>query len=126
AAQIGGGTHSSQRIVLANDRNAEDGHDGVADELLDRAAVPLDRLLRGLEVTGHHAPEALAVDLLPERGRAGDVAEEDRHGLPRLPRCLGEEGRPARVAEAGLLPVLRTADRTRGHDTSLGRVRAAD
>ena len=34
--------NSALRIVLVRDRSTEDGHDGVADELLDRAAVSLE------------------------------------------------------------------------------------
>ena len=39
---LGGGAHRPQRVVLVDARNAEDRHDGVADELLDRAAVALE------------------------------------------------------------------------------------
>jgi len=106
--------------------NAEDGHHGVTDEFLDRAAVALDHVLGDFEVAGHHAPQALGVELLAELRRAGDVAEENRDGLPRLPRRLAGQGRSARVAEAGFLPVLRPAAWANRHGTSLGRVRAAD
>ena len=34
--------HRALGVVLVRDRRAEDGHHGVADELLDRAAVPLE------------------------------------------------------------------------------------
>ena len=34
-----GGAHGPLRIVLVDDRRTEDRNDGVADELLDRAAV---------------------------------------------------------------------------------------
>ena len=40
--QLGGRAHGAQRVVLVHHRDAEDGHHRVADELLDRAAVPLD------------------------------------------------------------------------------------
>ncbi len=40
----------AQGVVLVRDRDAEDSHDGVADELLDGAAVPLDDRLHPLEV----------------------------------------------------------------------------
>jgi hypothetical protein len=33
--------HSALRVVLVRDRRAEDRHDGIADELLDRTAEPL-------------------------------------------------------------------------------------
>src|SRR5262249_45328033 len=36
------GTDGAARVVLVKHRDPEGGHDGVADELLDRTAVPLD------------------------------------------------------------------------------------
>ena len=66
------------------DRGAEDGHDRVADELLDRAAVALDDPLHPLEVTGEKGTEPLRVERLAERSRAGYVAEENGDGLPLL------------------------------------------
>ena len=50
--------HRPLGIVLVRDRRAEDGHDGVADELLDRAAVPLElaadrRVVRRRASRGH-------------------------------------------------------------------------
>jgi hypothetical protein len=102
-------------------RHAEDGHDRVADELLHRAAVALDDRLRRLEVARHHVAQALRVDALAERRRAGDVAEEDGHDLPHLAdrRGVAERG-AARVAEARTLAVLGPAARTDEHGTSLG------
>ena len=82
----GCGAHGAQRVVLADGRHAEDGHHGVADELLDRAAVPLDRGARDVEVARHQRAQRLGVEPLAERGRAGDVAEEHGHDLPLLAR----------------------------------------
>ena len=48
--QLAGGADRAQGIVLVDGRHAEDGHDRVADELLDRAAVSLDDLASGGEV----------------------------------------------------------------------------
>src|SRR5205823_4557932 len=118
--KLGRGAHRAQRIVLVHRGNAEDGHHGVADELLDRAAVALDDFFRDLEVAGHHPPQALGIDLLPERGRAGDIAEENGDGLARFPRRLGRQRSAARVAEASLLAIFGPAARTNGHGTSLG------
>ena len=42
--------HRAQRVVLVQHRHPEHGHHGVADELLDAAAVPLDDRLHPLEV----------------------------------------------------------------------------
>jgi hypothetical protein len=52
--------HRSQRVVLAQQRDAEHGHDRVAHELLDGPAVALDRLLHQLEVAEQHPAQALA------------------------------------------------------------------
>ena len=84
AAQLVGGPDCPERVVLVHDRDAEDGHDCVADELLHGPAVALDDHLRRLEVASHDSTQALRVDPLAERGRAGHVAEEDGHDLARL------------------------------------------
>ena len=59
------------------DRRAPDGHDGVADELLDRAAVALDERARGVEVAREELADVLGVATLGERGEADEVGEED-------------------------------------------------
>src|SRR6266498_4055410 len=114
--QLVGGAHGAERVVLVHRRHAEDGHDRVTDELLNGAAVPLDDSLGRLEVAGHNVAQALRVDPLAERGRAGDVAEERRDDLANLAdgRRLGKR-RPAGVAEARLLPVLGPAARADDH-----------
>ena len=80
-AGVGGGTDGAQGIVLVRDGYAEDGHDRVADELLDRAAVALDRPAGGGEVAVEHAPQRLGVERLRELGRLDEVGEEDRDRL---------------------------------------------
>ena len=119
AAQLIRRAHRAQRIVLAHLRHAEDGDHGIADELLDAAAVPLDDRFRGLEVARHHTAQALRIDSLAERGRAAHVAEEDAHDLPHLAhrRRLGEHG-AAGVAEACALPVLGPAARADEHGSA--------
>ena len=67
-----------QRVVLMKLRDTEDGHDCITDELLDRAAVMLDYRFHPLEVAREGGTKRLWIDRLAERGRAGDVAEEDR------------------------------------------------
>ena len=49
-AQLDRRANRTERVVLAHGRHAEDRHHRVADELLDRAAVPLDRRARDGEV----------------------------------------------------------------------------
>ena len=79
-----GSAHGPQRIVLVGRRHAEHGHDRVADELLDRAALRRDLLGHRREVVGHHRPHVLGVHLLRARGRADDVREEHRDELEHL------------------------------------------
>ena len=65
----------------------------VADELLDRAAVTLEHLARGLVVARPDAPERLRVELLAERRRVRDVAEDEGDRLPDHQASLGRFGR---------------------------------
>jgi hypothetical protein len=74
---------------------AEDGHDGVADELLHRPAVPLEDVGAGLRVAVEHAVQALRVEPLAERRRAGQIAEDHRDRSPQALR-LGRRGRRGR------------------------------
>ncbi|HEU5211652.1 MAG TPA: hypothetical protein VFU10_02690 [Gaiellaceae bacterium] len=71
----------AQCVVLMRGRDAEDGHDGVADELLHRAAVRLNDRLHALEVAREQRPEDLRIRGLPELRRSRDVAEHHGHGL---------------------------------------------
>src|SRR2546430_671074 len=78
-------------VILVRGGNAEHGHDGIPDELLDRGAVGLEDLAR----PGERARQCGAEDLGVVRARAGaridDVREQDRHDLPLLrhDRSLG-------------------------------------
>ena len=83
-AHLGGRPHRAERVVLVHDRDAEHGHHGVADELLDGAAVRLHDRPHAVEVAGEKRPKRLGVEPFSEAGRAGDVAEEHRHRLARL------------------------------------------
>src|SRR5262249_30980261 len=90
----------------AHGRHPEHSHDGVADELLEGAAVALDRDAGDIEVGVHHVAERLRIEPLAERGRAGDVAEEDGDDLALLAGARrGYERGAARVAEARALRV---------------------
>ncbi len=80
-------------VVLPGPRGAEDGQDGVPGELLDRPAVPLDRLPQGRVVRRQPAPDVLRVGGLGRGGEADEVAEQHRddlaflgHGASRSPR----------------------------------------
>ena len=86
-------------VVLAGHRRAPDGHHGVADELLDRAAVPVDDLAREVEVARQELPDGLRVAVL---GEAGETDADPRTGptpgaaprppMPGRPRHRGRRG----------------------------------
>ena len=80
---LGRRADGAERVVLANGGHPEHGHDRVADELLHRAAVALERGLDGLEVPPHDVAKELRVEALAEGRRAGDVGEQDRDDLAR-------------------------------------------
>ena len=83
----------AQRVVLVHRRDAEDGHDRVADELLDDAAVPLGGRPHPLEVRREHRAHDLGVERLAEQRRVGDVGEEHRDDLALRARAeLGRRG----------------------------------
>ena len=114
------GTNGAQRIVLVEDRDPEDRHDRVTDELLDGPAVPLDDRTGRLEVAAHDPPDGLRVEPLAERGRASHVGEQDRHDLADLaPRRGAGQGGSAFGAEPGSLRVGCAAARTGSHARSL-------
>jgi hypothetical protein len=75
-----------ERIVLMQDRCAEDGHDRVADELADGAAVTLEDGGHLIEVPRHEPAHPLRILPLAKRRGPDDVAEDDGHGLPDLAR----------------------------------------
>jgi hypothetical protein len=112
--------YGPQRVVLVHHRDAEDGHDRVADELLDGAAVTFDRRAHGVEVAAHHASGRFGVEPLAHRGRARDVAEQHRHGLSNLARrrTHGEWG-AARAAEPEAVRALVPAALTPRHRADL-------
>ena len=87
-------------IVLAGDRRAPDGHYGVADELLDSAAVAFDHLPRRVEVAREEIAHLLGVAVLGERSEADQVAEE--HGdQPPFGHRRGSRIRRPRDSERG-------------------------
>jgi hypothetical protein len=113
----GGGPGRPEGVVLVDGGDAEDGHDGVAGELLDRTAVVVDHPPHRLVVDGHDLRQRLGVEPLAQGRGAAQVAEDDGDGLADAPRsgrprrqrvAAGQaEPRPARVR----LPAGGTADR---------------
>jgi hypothetical protein len=79
-AQLGGRAHGSKRVVLVQRREPEDGHDRIADELLHRAAVPLEHAPQRVEVAALDAAPGLEIEALGERRRVHDVAKEHADG----------------------------------------------
>ena len=75
------GAHSTLWIVLVGHRRAEERHHRVADELLDRAAVPLELLPHTRVVRPEDRLDVLGVESLGTRREADEVAEEDRDDL---------------------------------------------
>ncbi|MBD0328731.1 MAG: hypothetical protein ICV64_01295 [Thermoleophilia bacterium] len=71
--------------------------------------MPLEHAPRRLEVAGQHAAQRLGIELLAERGRARDVAEDDGHDLPHVALGLARQRRTARAAEAEAGGVLLAA-----------------
>ena len=79
------GTHGALGVVLVHNRHAEDRDHGVADELLDRAAVGLHRRAGDGVVAGQKAVDELGVVALAEGCEADEVAEEDGDDAPLFP-----------------------------------------
>ena len=73
------GTHRPLGVVVARARDAEQRDDCVTDELLQHAAVALDRLARGSEVGVLHGAQILGIQTFAERGEPGEVREEGGH-----------------------------------------------
>ena len=76
------GPDASLGIVLVGDRGAPDRHDGIADELLHRAAVPLDDVTGELEVAGQELPDGLRIATLGQRREPDEIREQHRHQPP--------------------------------------------
>ena len=93
--ELEAGPHRPLGVVLLRDRGAPDRHDGVADELLDDAAVAGDDGPGELEVTGEELSYLLGVSLLRERREADEVAEQHRD----VAELGGRRGGPLRWLE---------------------------
>ena len=115
------GPNGAQGVVLVQPRQAEYGHDRVADVLLDPTAVALEDAAHHLEVARHHLAQGLGVEPLAHARRALEIGEDDRDGLAHLARRRrGRERRAAEAAEAELVGILLPAAGTDLHELSLG------
>ena len=72
------GPHGPLGVVLVGDGGAEQGDDGVAEQLVDAAAERLDVRHQALEARLDQALDALGVEVLGERGVADEVGEQHR------------------------------------------------
>ena len=72
------GADGALGVALVRDRRAPDRHHGVADELLDHAAVALDHRAGALEVARQQLAHLLGVARLGQRGEADEVEEQHR------------------------------------------------
>ena len=112
------------RVVLMRNRRTEDGHHCVADELLDRAAEPLDLCLRTAVIRLQAGAHIFGISGLGGCCEADEVDKEHRDHLPllpRRPRVRLQERVAADHAETCPLGVLLAATPTdSGHARSLG------
>jgi len=77
------------------ERSPEDAEDGVADELLDPAAVALDLAAHALVVRREERAYVLGIELLGAGREADDVDEEDADDAALFAVGLGRESRAA-------------------------------
>src|SRR3989442_225414 len=85
-----GSSERTTRVILQPCHHAEESHDPVAEELVDRAVVGVDRVLDDLEGRVHDRADLLRVQTLGHRRKARNVHEEnaDLPSLaPRAERC---------------------------------------
>ena len=78
------GPNGSLGVVLVRDRRAEDGHDRIADELLDRPAEALDVGLHALVVRAQRCANVLGIGAVGAIGEADEIDEEHRDDLALL------------------------------------------
>ena len=92
--------HRPLGVVLVGDRGAEEGDDGVAEQLVDAPTEQLDVGDEALEARLHQALHPLRVEVLGERRVADEVGEQHGDDAPLLERDVGlQHAGPARRAE---------------------------
>jgi hypothetical protein len=114
-------------IILVRHRRTEDGHHRVPDELLDRAATPLEFCTKAGVIRRKHSTHVLRIELLRMRGEADEIDEHDRHDLPflrRARRWRRGQRRGTKRAERKLARQILATRRTARHQPSLSRPRA--
>ena len=115
------GADGSLGVVLVGDGCAEDRHDRVADELLDRAAEALDVGAQARVIRAQGRAHVLRVRVVGAGGEADQVAEQHGHELALLAGSfvLGREGGAAGEAEPRAGRVLLRAGRAGQHRASV-------
>ena len=117
----GSGADRADRVVLVQPRDPEDGHHGIADELLDRASVAFDHRRHLVEVAAHHAAKGLRIQPLPQGRGPRDVGEDDRDDPADIGGDAVSFAEPSRtvLAEASLIGVFLAAGRAQLHERIL-------
>ena len=95
------GAHGALGVVLVQRGHAEDGDHGVADVLLDGAAVGLDDAARRGVVAAQEGVDELGVVALREGGEADEVAEEGGDDAALFAASAGSQRRAAIRADDG-------------------------
>ena len=85
---VEGGPHRPQGVVLPDHGDAEEGDDGVADELLHRPTVALEGGSHHSEIALQQCPQVLGVGAFAQAGRSHQVAEQGRDRLADIVRAL--------------------------------------
>ena len=84
--------HGPLGVVLVGGRRPEERHHGIADELLDRAAVALELGADARVVGTEDRLDVLRVERLRPRREAHEVAEDDRDDLALAARSCPPPG----------------------------------
>jgi hypothetical protein len=111
-------------IVLVRGGRAEDRHDRVADELLDRSAEALELRTEACVVGLEEPAHVLGVHAFRPRREAHEVAEQNAYDLPLFASTLRLERCAAGRAEARVLRVLAPAAGADPHARRIGRARS--
>ncbi len=74
-------------------RCTKEGHDGITDELLHRAAEPLELASQTLVVRAEDRLDVFGIELLRTRGEPDQVGEQNRHDLAFAPALHGQLSR---------------------------------
>ncbi len=109
------GAHGAFGVVLVQGGHAEDRDHGVANVLLDGAAVGLDDAAGGSVVATQEGVDELGVVALAEGREADEVAEEGGDGAAFLGAPPGGQLRAATGAERGALGCVAATVGTGGH-----------